>query len=1166
MPQRPGTAARSAPYTALLLALAVLLSTLLPTGAAWAADDGAPGTAPSAAEECATLPLAPLGDPGDAVGTATVPAQGTSCFTFTAGQTGLHRVLVRGGDVHAEVLDGETRVDCHDVTWGAGWCELPRTGAFTLKVTNRSWSEPAKTSAVVVPLATTAGCAPEVGTSWADPVVRDSASGPLSVQCRPFAGKPGERIVVESRTTAYGTSVAWITDESGAHICPRFNEDDSKGCVLPGDGPYRVLSEVRDVENDRYPAEYTLKIRRLSDPAGCASVPANAYGSAPTVAAPATGCKIFTAPAAGRYDVFGVQHDERSSLAVYDRAGRTVCEQWQQPCSVPAAGDYTLTTDAATLVLDRASTAGCAPAELGLHEGTFTAAGEIDCLTLPLPENARLAVLEALNGPSPRPDVSVVDADGVQRCTYHTLSEGTCELTGKAPHRALVSTDDSDPATGTYRIALHRTDAVNGCPAVPAGDFTATSPTARFTTGDGVFSHCLSIPADDHSAMENLQLQTVSGTSTAKFSVLDATGKQVCSVRSSLSTWTTCALTPGAAHTVLVTGRDTPASYTLTRRDVTAGAKGCAANPATAVGGPSSGGTLGAPGTLVCRQVTTGDAADALHLDVRDANGTANILAYDAKGEAACSYRNRACAVTGSTSYQVLVTVPTNLKAAPSYRFDALRFATAAGPAPECTKVPNVSYGYGPVTGSLTEQRTAWCAALPTAADDRFDLRISDTAGGAQTAVPALYDKTLDNGCYMWIGEGGSAYECYLTEPHSSEPSPSTLVVGLPEKAPATSYSVQLVCKSSLCGPDEKTVGAVTPATAAAGGKATVTVTGTALHKDDKVRLSGSGRTVESTTTSVAPDRKSLTAVLDLTGVPAGGYHLSVVTTNGRQYSKGTFTVTQPALANTSAPAITGTAQVGARLTAGTGSWTVAPDAYTYQWKADGQAVAGATAAAYTVPATLLGRKLTVTVTAARAGSSPVAATSAAVTVAKGAAPKATVAPRISGSVRTGVKVTAVAGTWSPAATSYAYQWRANGAMITGATAGTYTVPTSLLGKKLTVTVTARRTGHGDGAVTSAAIVVAQGVPPKATKAPAITGTAKVGRTLTANRGTWTPAPTSYGYQWYANGVAITGATKSTLVLKSAQKGKKITVRVNAFRTGHPSGSALSRATATVAG
>ena len=84
------------------------------------------------------------------------------------------------------------------------------------------------------------------------------------------------------------------------------------------------------------------------------------------------------------------------------------------------------------------------------------------------------------------------------------------------------------------------------------------------------------------------------------------------------------------------------------------------------------------------------------------------------------------------------------------------------------------------------------------------------------------------------------------------------------------------------------------------------------------------------------------------------------------------------------------------------------------------------------------------------------------------------------------------------------------------------------------------------------------------TKRPTISGTPRLGRTLTANRGSWTPTPTSYSYRWYRGSTPISGATQRTYRLTSRDVGAKVRVRVTAHRSGSRSGVATSAATRAV--
>ncbi|WP_051717347.1 hypothetical protein [Streptomyces sp. NRRL F-5727] len=1033
-----------------------------------------PVTPTPTADPCPALPLAPLGDPGDAVRQVTIEPDTTVCFTVTVETPGTHRIFIDGShDTYPALYAGEESVDCEGWRYKDARCDLA-AGRYTLRLHSNSW-QTAQNRIVVIPLMSSApGPCPAVpGTAYDTPPATGTGVGPMGVVCHSFTAAPGERITHELRRETYGDSYAWISDATGKHLCAQYNQDGSEGCVLPeGSTGHRVYAVVGHQYDGSPAAPYTLKVRRLSNPAGCATVAPSVYGTAPDRTGLATGCKTFTPTVSGRYDVRSVTASGfRSSASVYAQDGTYACQGYDDFCTLTAGTTYTVLTDDAVQVFARASTEGCVDGvTLGTtHRGTFSGPGEVDCLKLPLTQGGHLAVQS--DGTT---TIKVYDAAGAEQCLNATnLWDATCVLGGTAPYRATLSDEDPSEGGDDYGIIVHQTDTPTVCPTFGAGDFSATPARTAVKTGNGVFAGCLTIPADAHSSTELFRIAKGAGAASAEAVVVDAKGNVSCEIRTYHGTFSTCALTPGLAHTVLVQGRDVVGETLLTRQDVTATARGCVTTAAVAAGGPSTGGVPAAPGTFQCRRVTTSAAGDTLHLDVRDGTDTIRLLAYDAQGKPACDYFAQGCAATGSAAYQVLLLVPEGKTAPASYRLDAVRIGTPTGPAPECVKIANVSYGAGPLTGTLSEQRNVLCWALPTAQGDDFDLSFSPAGSFATMPKPRLYDQvSRKNLCYGSYTSEGEVYSCSLSG-YPKTAKPTTLVIGLPEKPATTSTAVkaQLTCSSTVCGPDAREVKTVGPAIVGRG-KISMTVTGGALTASTKVVVRSGTFRAESTTLSVAPDRRSMTVGLDLTNAPLGVLDVSVFAFS-IEYQKPDVTVVT-ALRNTAAASVSGTAVVGGKVTAKPGSWSLPVD-------------------------------------------------------------------------------------------SLSYQWRANGVAIAGATASTYTIPTTLQGKSLSVAVVARKAGHPTLTSTSAAVTV-KGVAPKPTTAPYLTGTVRVGRTLTLNRGTWTPTPTSYAYQWYANGRAISGATRATFTLTSAQRGQAITVKVTAHRTGHVSGYAWTKATGAVAG
>lgn len=83
-------------------------------------------------------------------------------------------------------------------------------------------------------------------------------------------------------------------------------------------------------------------------------------------------------------------------------------------------------------------------------------------------------------------------------------------------------------------------------------------------------------------------------------------------------------------------------------------------------------------------------------------------------------------------------------------------------------------------------------------------------------------------------------------------------------------------------------------------------------------------------------------------------------------------------------------------------------------------------------------------------------------------------------------------------------------------------------------------------------LTVDSGAPAPVNKvAPRITGSAKVGKTLTADPGKWEPADVELAYQWLRGGAPIEGATAKTYRVTTADVGTALSVQVTATQAGN---------------
>lgn len=163
--------------------------------------------------------------------------------------------------------------------------------------------------------------------------------------------------------------------------------------------------------------------------------------------------------------------------------------------------------------------------------------------------------------------------------------------------------------------------------------------------------------------------------------------------------------------------------------------------------------------------------------------------------------------------------------------------------------------------------------------------------------------------------------------------------------------------------------------------------------------------------------------------------------------------------------------------------------------------------------------------------------------------------PAVAGTPRLGSLLTGTPGTYSPEPDTTACRWQRDGADIAGASTSTYAVIRGDLGHQLTYRCTLTRAGFPELSVTSLPLSVPLEPMPKVLENVRVSGTGRVGETLTGayDLPQIPVASTSLTrtLYWTRDGVQIPGATGTTYVVLPADHGHQISAFARAEWEGY---------------
>lgn len=158
--------------------------------------------------------------------------------------------------------------------------------------------------------------------------------------------------------------------------------------------------------------------------------------------------------------------------------------------------------------------------------------------------------------------------------------------------------------------------------------------------------------------------------------------------------------------------------------------------------------------------------------------------------------------------------------------------------------------------------------------------------------------------------------------------------------------------------------------------------------------------------------------------------------------------------------AIIGTAKVGSKLTASLSGWPTGLT-YTYSWYAGSTVLQSGTSRYYSLPASVLGKQITLKVTGTKSGFEPtVVASAPTAVVARGSLISGSV--RMSGTLRVGYTLRAYVASWGPSPVVYRYRWKIGSSYVAGSagTRSSLKLPSRARGKRITLEVAVSKTGY----------------------------------------------------------------------------------------------------------